>query len=258
MKIIPNGNILLFGGKNYAHQGQSWRTFASLTEIDTSGNLISQWISEESDSLNWSYSGVLADDGGYVFTTGTHIYINQASRLNDPIIKKLDNNYNELWEQPLFGRDSLPSSLHGHTKVINLRNENTYVLSSRTHKPMPEAEDGNFSDRFGTVIKVDDEGNFIWRRNYQYFTPEETIYEMHYFQDIHETSDGGFIACGEATALDSSTEERPSRSWLVKMDEYGCIVEGCQELEPNTTEELELNAQTVSYTHLTLPTICSV
>ncbi len=244
MQIMPNGNVMLFGGKNYAHSGNSARTHASLTEIDTAGEFISQWLSPIEDSLNWSYSGTIADDGNYIFTTGTQIFLNQGTRLNDPIIKKLDKEYNPVWENIYFkARDTLYSPTIRYNKIINLRDENTYVACGAFHTGFPDATDGNHSESYGWLVKINDNGEFLWKRHYQFFKPEETLYENHYFQDVFETNDFGFIACGEATPQDFSPVFEPKRSWLVKMDEYGCLVPGCQEEDPNSIDELDFEVQ---------------
>ncbi len=231
MEVMENGNIVLFGGKNYGLTGNSARTHASLTEIDTSGKLIRQWLSPIEDSLNFSLTGVIADDGAYVFATGKHIYINEGRSLNDPMIMKVDADHKEVWKNILFNVqvDTAFSSRLTYRNIINLAHENAYVAVGHHHKGFPDAPDGNFSESYGRVVKIDDEGEFIWKRNHKFFSAEEVRYEWHTFFDVVETADGGFFACGEARALDNVPERQPQMAWFVKMDEFGCVVPGCQD-----------------------------
>ncbi|MEO0405238.1 MAG: T9SS type A sorting domain-containing protein, partial [Bacteroidota bacterium] len=48
--------------------------------------------------------------------------------------------------------------------------------------------------------------------------------------DLKATSDGGYIFCGESRdhSVELGYSEGPEQQgWLVKVDEYGCLVEGC-------------------------------
>ena len=51
--------------------------------------------------------------------------------------------------------------------------------------------------------------------------------EEHKFADLIQTTDNGFLLCGEANHMGELTEPKRQRSWLVKLDEHGCLVPGC-------------------------------
>ena len=47
---------------------------------------------------------------------------------------------------------------------------------------------------------------------------------------MRPTSDGGFILCGESTDIwpsEELTDPPYQQGWLLKLDEYGCLVEDC-------------------------------
>lgn len=81
--------------------------------------------------------------------------------------------------------------------------------------------------------KVDENGNFLWQRFYSYY---DFDYSDQYFHltnvahDMKATPDGGVVMAGEASAscidypdCDAFTQQ----GWLLKVDECGCLVPGC-------------------------------
>ena len=68
--------------------------------------------------------------------------------------------------------------------------------------------------------------------------------EYHELYDVAETTDGGFLAVGRSADF-SGTEEVPTQGWLLKVDEYGCLVPGCQLV--SATEEPAVLPQLLLY-----------
>lgn len=84
--------------------------------------------------------------------------------------------------------------------------------------------------------KVDENGNFLWQRFYAYY---DFDYSDQYFHltnvahDMKATPDGGVIMAGEASAscIDyPECNQFTQQGWLLKVDECGCLVPGC---DPN-------------------------
>jgi len=234
LKLMPNGNIMIFGGKSKAHlefHGPSW---ATLTEIDTSGNLVSTWISSQSEAFDYVRTGLVVDDG-YILGSGILVeYDPDRVTIRDPMILKLNKNYEKEWKLIQYNRtDTLFSPALKYNKLIEVVKNQTFVACGSGHKGVPDSPVGDFSDKYGRLIKFDANGNLIWERNYQYFGDEVYI-DDHFFEDVIHTTDGGFLACGEAFNANASSPINAQLSWLVKMDEHGCIVPGCHDLIDNT------------------------
>jgi hypothetical protein len=80
-------------------------------------------------------------------------------------------------------------------------------------------------------MKMDENGDSLWTRKYVYPVSEMNL---HQFKDIKETTDGGFILCGESIDIEDNVEI-PQQSWLLKLDDHGCLIPGCY----TATEEVE-------------------
>ena len=116
-------------------------------------------------------------------------------------------------------------------KVVKSLDETGYVAGGTKKEYIPAQEQtgstGNTISQ-GWLVKVDEDGEVLWDRTYHYIN---TPYEEHTLNDLKATGDGGYIFCGESRDLDSDqefTEGPPQQGWLVKVDEYGCLIEDCQ------------------------------
>ena len=246
--LHPNGNIVILGGKNRLHVDLFPLTWSSITEIDIEGELINQWESEPLDSLGAISSGIIVKDE-YILSTDIWIELYpDVQTIVDPTILKLDKNFNEVWRFSHYNvKDSLFAPGLGYSKLIEL-SDSKFIAVGISHIGDIENVNGDFSDEFGKIIKFNGDGEILWERNYQYFG-DEAYFDNHVFNDVIETNDGGFLACGEIKFPIGNTKRQ--YSWLVKMDEYGCIVPGCQDIIDNTitvskTADLKLFPNPVS------------
>jgi len=234
LKRMENGNIMIFGGKNMSHVDFYPQTWATLTEIDTSGNLISKWESEQEDSLSTALSGLIVDDGFLLASSIAVEIFQDRGIINDPMIIKLDMDYKEMWRMPMFNvKDSLFSPGLWYSKLIEIEKNTTFVACGNNHKGVPDSPVGDLSDRFGRLIKFNWKGQLLWERNYQFFG-DEIRSDDHEFNDIVLTADGGFLLCGEAFNPQLEVAVHAQNSWLVKLDEWGCLVPGCQDIVSST------------------------
>ena len=78
------------------------------------------------------------------------------------------------------------------------------------------------------LAKVSLEGDSLWMRQYMYVTTP-SCYNVIY--DLEPTPDGGYVMVGEArpyNALDTLFPPPVQQGWILKVDEWGCLVPGCQ------------------------------
>ncbi len=241
IQIGPNGNVFLFGNKDKGHIDWVPLSSAQIIEIDTSGEIISQWLSNPEDSLWRSHSGLVEEDASLIITTSKVIkYFESpfAPLLYDPVVMKLDSTYNEVWRYDEIGRtDTLFSPSLKTSKIIKDKFSNAYLFIGRTHRA-----DGNNqtnpTDKFGSLTKLDESGQKIYKRLYQFY--DDIGSDDHIFTDFVQLDDGSLVICGEAINAGDSNEFRQS-SWFVRLDKHGCLVPGCH--EPVGTNEVENHAE---------------
>ncbi len=216
----PDGGFLLGGVRKVPN---SWDHCVVKTDA--------QGMQEDIGYYGTGYEGLFAHvantaDGNYMFggmkKTGDDDY--------QSMICKLDTNLETLW-----------------CNTYNSPGPDCYVNSL---KLLP---DGNFIacgvDRsnytmFGYILKIDPDGNIIWKRKYA-----QTEDNWCYLNDVILTSDGGYFLTGSlAPDFDLGLTQD---IWGLKVDSYGCLVPGCQNNEWQEPPHLLDSALNASGTNAT-------
>lgn len=76
------------------------------------------------------------------------------------------------------------------------------------------------------LIKLDENLDSLWMRTY--YHPSDSLlqcYSQYRFSDVAPLEDGGFVTCGWAMVHELQNLEKV---WLTRLDEYGCVEPGCQ------------------------------
>ena len=192
-----------------------------LVEIDSLGQVLSFY---DSEVLRRFRDMKKSSDGNLVAVS---IFPGEEEGWR-PRISKLSPQGAIIWSE-LFGSDSPAFFIdQAFTKLVRSADGN-YVAGGVHYEYLDSftEENGSFNEN-GWLVKISDDGEVIWDRKYSFVnSPNDT----HTLNDLKATCDGGYIFCGEATDGDTGTpfsEGPPQQGWLVKVDEYGCLVEGCQ------------------------------
>ena len=188
---------------------------------------------------------VVMDDGSVLFTTlmfyPHHIgVLEQENLVHRPIAVKLNTDWEIAWisdfgiENWQKGAYNMPQSIVRSTSDIGYL---TLIVHSDFDfvKDDPNEIEQNIS---GMLIHIDDEGDVLWKRHYQYEHPDTTIAYRLYELEPHP--DGGYLLAGRiGFGYESYVEGGDSiftRSWLLKVDEHGCLVPGCQDINTSTVD----------------------
>jgi hypothetical protein len=96
---------------------------------------------------------------------------------------------------------------------------------------------GNY---YSIILKINKDGDSLWMR--EKYCNLKGEYSQNYLQDIEQTKDGGFIACGYVipTAPDTGGESM----WVLKLDSLGCDTLGCQ--LHNVTKEVKVKSEGIN------------
>jgi hypothetical protein len=126
-----------------------------------------------------------------------------------PYVVKFDPDGDVIWEQT-YGDANFECVL---TKIMELSDGDIISGGYRYDAGI------NDPHRWGLLIKLNQQGDSLWYRKYKFADDTDC-----FFRDVIETSDSGFAACGRTWP---SEENSSIDTWVVKTDEYGCIVPGC-------------------------------
>ena len=222
--IIDSEKKIILGSRRYntnlVVENYTWQTW--ITQLDSIGNIKWQYLSPIDSGLRDAANDmVLLDDGSLVVASGVGTEIDHPS-VNvvyfDKYVFKLNLDGEIEWE--LTFKEPLLTSISRTTNVIRLSDGSGYILAGMAKIPTPP---GVWGSNRGWLAKVSNSGDSIWTRTYIYTadTPSD-----HKIYDLKETPDGGYILCGESRDL-ASGAVIPQQAWLLKLDEYGCLVPGC-------------------------------
>ncbi len=103
---------------------------------------------------------------------------------------------------------------------------------------------GNPPMEIGLMQKINEHGDSVWLRTFSLIKDTSAYWVDHVIHDIVPAPDGGYIMSGDI-AYPPITESDTSNNypaWLLKVDQYGCLVPGCQNGDTvSVTEETSQN-----------------
>jgi hypothetical protein len=190
------------------------------------GGLLWEYLSPQGELWDKAATVLKAPDGGLVVASGIgeEVQVNPnglAYIFWDPVIFKLDTAQNLEWSTLL--RSGVSSPLNEIVDMVNT-NEGDLVILGNTGRDNPPLEYG----RGVTIAKISSTGDSLWARYYILLGGVD--YDIRPY-DLDNTSDGGFILAG----VDASNVTTTIPGWIMKVDEYGCLIPGCHLIDDTTT-----------------------
>ncbi len=195
-----------------------------LIKTDTTGATIWTYTSPLEQGQIGFIGGIAeADDGGFVINA---LYGYEQNIVNprymewEKYIYKISSTGELLWEL------EIPSAwLSGTTqawRMIKTQDNSGYVMvGTDLLYDGGQGPQTSISER-GWLAKIDDDGTLLWTRKY---TGVNSLRNYQVLYDVKETLDGGFVAVGYSD--DDTADTLTLQAWIIKTDEYGCIVPGC-------------------------------
>ena len=226
---------------NNNHISHSW-----IIKTDSIGEVVWEYLSPSSPfgQLEQGARGIIKTlDGGYVVASGWGFekFVNSSSGrlLFDGYFFKLDSTLTKVWDVVIRGNAQTENDRY--TRMVAVNDGSGYVAcgSQQIIFDINGELVGGFQ---GWLTKISTEGDSLWNRYISFVDPDKN----HTFYDLEETVDGGFLLCGEVKNLSAPVGEPVLAAWLVKVDEYGCVVPGCH-LNTSVEEQAEIDIQLSLY-----------
>jgi len=224
--LLGNGNILLgtawgLSNSKYTFYNTQFRTY------DWNGNLIDDWM-DTTRKTQTANSYLQLEDGGGIYAVrwmdtvinyggnmpGTESY----SPVCSGIIFRDDTLHNKLWELRVGSSSAIPVFFQlkqlsdGNYLAVGGTNDTTWT-------------DGQPDKNTGWLVKFTPDGQLLWEQ--KYYNTSDIPGQRNYLHDFVELSNGDIVAVGER--IDWAWNALyPQRGWLLRLDSYGCLVPGCQ------------------------------
>lgn len=224
--------------------------YAVIYEVDTSGNAFRQYKSIE------GFGGILdiiQVPDGYLCLSEKVSYTKidtiafRIFRHQHPVVIKLDNNFIQKWIKPWsypieyeYGQPvKIIQAIEGDGYVM-LGNQNNYPWDWDVASFQKMIEQGNVPKTESVLEKIDNSGERQWLRSLSIVNFLDDYYIMHELTDIIKSPDGNYILYG---SVHWSRREGDSiwnnPAWLLKVDQFGCLVPGCQNSDTvSVTDEI--------------------
>lgn len=206
--------FLLFGytGK-YISQNDLIRNWY-LVKTDSVGN--KQW--QKIYNLNDFQSGfgiTKALDGNYLLSGSVETIITGGVKETQGWLMKISPTGDKIWEK-IYGSERRD---YFRQAIVNV-DSSIVVMGYQTSERL------TVNDADAWLVKFDKNGNKIWDRFYNNYSPLRHEHPSDLVYKMEITEDKGFIMVGWS---DNPDLLNPTQDvWLLKVDSFGCLVPGCQ------------------------------
>jgi hypothetical protein len=202
--------------------------YTRLLCLDTDGNQ----LSDEQIESSGIWQDCIYTPNDKIILVGRNV--NTAQNFGASI-SCIDLEGNTQWSYIQDGGNETQYNQAGFKRVFQTEDGNYVaggVLFERTGTPDPDDDPYNYIICFR---KLTESGEMLWERRYQKVISYQ---DRHDLTDMAITSDGGIV--GVMAALDYNEEVpevgHPQRAWILKLDECGCLVPGCDSSCPKIEE----------------------
>jgi hypothetical protein len=186
------------------------------------------------DELNLTNAKEMIADEGALVMVGS--IVDEPGYTSDVAITKFDSDLNLLWSS--FINMQWANNRQEFTDVC-ITTDGNYVATASVKYDLPQPDPVFGTDMDDALVaKFNSEnGELMWQRYYRYIESDDRWNRV---KDVCATSDGGVAFTG--TLVDFNQEvftikDPAQKGWIVKLDAYGCLVPGCQDVGVQEQEE---------------------
>lgn len=251
-KIIKDKdqNIYIGGWKDSVYpERYDFKNYIKVLKLDSLGNKLWEYHSPENEKWGPAYDLLFDKDENLIIATAK-IYEKKDSlpqpppvrwvitgtNLYYPTIVKLNTKTFEMeWERPMGNGFYGPEN--NLSRIVADPKGSGYVASGFFDVNRNDGRGAEIPDQRAFLCKVSPEGDSLWLRVYD--AVPEVVEKRNDVVDMEISPDGGYVMCGVAFGIKIDDVNRPNdiRAWMLKVDEYGCLIPGCQLTSASTNLE---------------------
>ena len=227
---IKNDENIIMANLTFGQWEHNYPRQIRVRDFASDGNLVNEYITPLDEQWSEPRDIIQTTDGGYLIGSAEGYFLNFPQGPTDsisifvyrPHLMKLNAALEREWIMPL-GYDWPSGGAYRNINDITPTNDGHYVVIGEAEK-IPVGPDT--SRTLGLIAKVSETGEKFWERELYWM---DTIMHRHFLFDITNTTDGGYILGGQANGfVNGDITVAGQQAWLLKLDEYGCLVPGCQ------------------------------
>lgn len=241
--IFRNSVIHIFGiNSNRVDVDKNFRYYCVRYDLDEEGRRINVENTDQDIIRNPDYESIILENGDMILSASRGYEVcnsfGQACvvLVNNSIIRT-DPDMNLIWENNEGTLDTAVST--GYFDLIDINEQQSVVAVGTAWDTV--IDDQAF--RMGVMTKIGYDGTTKWLRHYLYEGSEYPVDGR--LRAVAQSPDGGYVAAGFARIYaPADARITTQQAWVLKVDDYGCIVPGCQ-LISSTNEIDDLNEVTL-------------
>lgn len=197
------------------------QTNSRIIIVDSLGTQLSEWA-DNTDSTFKPRSLIKTNDGGYTFVTDHKQYTNGSDVFTQPVIIKLDSNFNKQWSKQ-YGPTDYQTFLY---KIVEL-SDSSFITAGTIW-----AGDSTHYNTAGWFLKLNQNGDSIWSRTY---SKVHTTFSENVIYDFEILNDGSLIGVGQSN--DHFAQTQGQQGWIIRVDSMGCLIPGCDTFTATAIQE---------------------
>ncbi|MCO6491180.1 MAG: hypothetical protein J5I98_22370, partial [Phaeodactylibacter sp.] len=218
---MPEGYVIASIRSNINIARQDIEARNHIFKVNEQGDVLWEYFSPPGELRGKEGRAIATSDGGLLVFSGQGVEVPAGPGFSQlrwhNYAFKLDSSRQEEWG--VLVRDSLPAISYNNqlTSGVEIQDGSGYAVAGNLIARTPE--NWFFS---GVLAKISPDGELLWKRYYQHIVGEGP---RHYINDLAQAPGGGFIMVGEVRDTVNAPRQQ---GWLLKVDEYGCLVPGCE------------------------------
>ena len=180
-------------------------------KVDSIGNV--EWMK----NIGWPFRDIvphvcLGNDGSYIAGTSISDSVIQDNFYTRIKVTKMSLNGDIIWERT-YCQTEKDNGLY----AIYPDHDGGYIATGKRDNYF---HPGSWWNEYGWLLKIDENADSIWYREYQFHTGTGDDFNKLY--DLCLAPDGGYVMVGKTDTWDS-----PDFAWVIKVDSFGCDTPGC-------------------------------
>ena len=219
--ILNSNNLLLAATRStFGFVANSGSTDAHFFLTDSLGQVLDEWEVESEGREFYLTDFQMTPDSGWIYLTSDYEYVAQYNDGMAPKIKRLDKNFEVLWETQLLPSYSQITTLNG----LERGPDGHWIVAAQAGMP-PSLPTSFPPDAYwaGCLFKVSDAGELLWSRTDT--TRSLPWSRLNSYGGMTMLSDGSIYSAGDLLSTASGTNQ--SYGWLTKVTPDGCLGTPC-------------------------------
>jgi hypothetical protein len=224
ISLCDDGGFII-GGAEINYTGSTNFTRPLVIKVDSNGTRVWHRMFGSSIHTNMPAYGVTQTPNGYAFVgaVGLPHWGGISDGGYSPWIVGLDSMGSMIWADTNTPEQAASTWSNQYSDIELLDDGSMVITGQRNIWDSNNTGTAKFRNH-GIMAKYGMNGEQKWIRQYRHPEVPDEWSSNHLLFDVDSTPDGGFVAAGWLSPSNDNTQD----TWMIKVDSFGCLVQGCE------------------------------